>query len=571
MSRNQNSRFATNPTNLDISRSRFARHCDVKFTFNAGDLIPFYVDEVLPGDTFQVDTSKVVRLQTPATPFMDNIYLDYYWFFVPNRLVWEHWRELMGENTTSAWIPEVEYSVPKITSPATTGFTKGTIADYMGVPTGVPGLSINAMPFRAYALICNEWFRDQNLTDPLLIPTNDATQVGVNTRSNPGDYARGGLPFKVAKFHDYFTSCLPSPQKGPDVLLPANQLSPVVTRDAYFDEFGQRNTYPLLFSPATLTGERASASVSGIKNLMASAQQTGETGRRLMVSSSDGSTTTSLAPGVIPENLFAVAPTVGGATVNELRLAFQLQRLYEKDARGGTRYIEILKSHFGVTSPDARLQRPEYLGGSRIPINVNQVISTNGNDNTGSQIGSLGNTGAYSLTIDRHSDFTRSFVEHGFVIGLCCARYDHSYQQGLERFWSRSTRFDYYFPVLANIGEQAVKNKEIYAQGSAVNGVDDEVFGYQEAWADYRYKPSRVAGEMRSNIEDSLDIWHLADYYNSLPRLSDSWIREDLSNIDRVLTVNSSVSDQLFADIYVENYTTRAMPLYSIPGLIDHH
>lgn len=259
--------------------------------------------------------------------------------------------------------------------------------------------------------------------------------------------------------------------------------------------------------------------------------------------------------------------SASATTVNELRMAFQLQKLYEKDAKNGSRYIEILKGHFGVTSPDARLQRPEYLGGNRIPFNVNQVVST-ALAGSAENVENLGTTGAYSLTVDHHSDFTRSFVEHGFIIGVCVARYDHSYQNGIERFWSRKTRFDYYFPVLANIGEQAILNKEIYADGSAK---DSEVFGYQEAWADYRYKPSRVCGEMRSNAQTSLDVWHLADNYNACPALSDSWIREDKNNVDRVLTVASSVSDQIFADFYVQNFTTRPMPLYSIPGLIDHH
>lgn len=569
MSRNQNSRFATNPTNLDISRSRFARHSDVKFTFNIGDLIPFYVDEVLPGDTFQIDTSKVIRLQTPATPFMDNIYLDYYWFFVPNRLVWEHWREFMGENTKSAWIPATERSVPRISAPSVGGFNKGTIADYMGIPTGVRfgvNENISALPFRAYALICNEWFRDQNLTDPLLIPVSDSDTAGVNTRNDPGDYARGGLPFQVAKFHDYFTSCLPSPQKGPDVNIPFSESIGIRTANGTTTD----NTYPILGKILDSSGNRLNNSNN--YGLFAHGLDNGD----YLIGSNATAGNIAVVNTFVPTNLYIPGREMG-VTINELRLAFQLQKLYEKDARGGTRYIEILKSHFGVTSPDARLQRPEYLGGSRIPINVNQVISTNGNQVNTTKPGSLGDTGAYSLTIDRHSDFTRSFVEHGFLIGVCCARYDHSYQQGIERFWTRHTRFDYYFPVLANIGEQAVKNKEIYLQdtsgssGEANHKTNNEVFGYQEAWADYRYKPSRVSGEMRSNIENSLDIWHLADDYGELPKLSDSWIREDKANVDRVLTVQSSVSDQLFADIYVENYTTRAMPLYSIPGLIDHH
>ena len=555
MSRNQNSRFATNPTNLDISRSRFRRDSDVKFTFNAGDVIPFYVDEVLPGDTFSIDTSKVVRLQTPAVPIMDNIYLDYYWFFVPNRIVWEHWKELMGENTASAWIPDVEYQVPQITAPAG-GFDAGTIADYMGIPTKVANISVNALPFRAYALIMNEWFRDENLTDPLNIPFNDATVAGSNGGNYLTDVAKGGKPFKASKYHDYFTSALPAPQKGADVGIGLTGAAPVITTSAGLDS--SANATPLTWNLAS-TGKLYAPTERREFSLNPNSEGNQYT---QSVSSSHGTGSDSVS--VLPRNLVADLGSASAITVNELRMAFQLQKLYEKDARGGTRYIELLKAHFGVTSPDARLQRPEYLGGNRIPININQVVQTSSSVSEQP----LGDTGAYSLTVDFHSDFTRSFVEHGFVIGLCVARYDHSYQQGLERFWSRKSRFDYYFPVLANIGEQAIKNKEIYCVGA---DADDEVFGYQEAWADYRYKPSRVAGEMRSNYDQSLDVWHLSDDYSTLPKLSDDWIREDKSNIDRTLLVNSSVSNQFFCDIYIQNKTTRAMPLYSIPGLIDHH
>lgn len=547
MSRNANSRFAVNPTNLDISRSRFPRHSDIKLTFNVGDVIPFYVDEVLPGDTHQIDTSKVIRLQTPATPFMDNVYLDCYYFFVPNRLVWEHWKEFQGENTKSAWIPEVTYSVPQLVSPAG-GFAKGTLADYMGIPTKVAGLSVNALPFRAYALIMNEWFRDQNLTDPLNIPTDDATRTGVNTGSTPSDVALGGLPFKAAKYHDYFTSALPAPQKGPDVGVGLA---------------GTADVYGSGLVPKIDTDNTKVVRDSGLFSTQINALYYDNPSN---VSDRYGAFFSPKADGVNPLGVADLA-SASSITVNELRMAFQLQKLYEKDARNGSRYIEILKGHFGVTSPDARLQRPEYLGGNRIPFNVNQVVST-ALAGSAENVENLGTTGAYSLTVDHHSDFTRSFVEHGFVIGVCVARYDHSYQNGIERFWSRKTRFDYYFPVLANIGEQAILNKEIYADGSAK---DSEVFGYQEAWADYRYKPSRVCGEMRSNAQTSLDVWHLADNYNACPALSDSWIREDKNNVDRVLTVASSVSDQIFADFYVQNFTTRPMPLYSIPGLIDHH
>lgn len=553
MSRNQQSRFALNPTNIDMSRSKFPRHSSVKFSFNVGDVVPFYVDEVLPGDTFNVKTSKVVRMQSLLTPIMDNIYLDYYFFFVPNRIVWDHWRELNGENRESAWAQTTEYEVPQVTAPAG-GWSVGTIADYMGIPTGVANISVNAMPFRAYAMICDEWFRDENLVDPLYIPKGDAVTVGVNTRINPSDYAAGGQPFVAAKFHDYFTSALPSPQKGPDVGIG-------LTGD--LQVYGDGN--PLHF----FNGSKTPASGDYIfhfnsEGAAAGATVTADQNER---ANSAGYVLTKEMVDLNPTFTSGLTATLSNATsvtINALRMAFQMQKLYEKDARGGTRYIEILKSHFGVTSPDSRMQRPEYLGGSRVPININQVVQTS---ETGSGT-PQGNTAAYSVTTDSHKDFTKSFVEHGFVIGVCVARYTHSYQQGIERFWSRKSRFDYYWPVFANIGEQAILNKEIYAQGTAV---DDEVFGYQEAWADYRYKPSRVSGEMRSAAAQSLDVWHLADEYTALPSLSAGWIQENKATVDRVLAVSEQNANQLFCDIYIENYTTRPMPVYSIPGLVDHH
>ena len=554
MNRNVESHFALNPTNIDMSRSTFDRSHSVKLSFNVGDLIPFYVDEVLPGDTFSVRSSKVVRMQPLVTPIMDNVYLDTYYFFVPNRLVWEHWRQFMGENTESAWLPTTEYEVPQLTAPVSSGWSVGTIADYMGVPTGVAGLSVSALPFRAYALICNEWFRDENLTDPLNISIGDATQVGVNTGNYISDTSLGGLPFKVSKYHDYFTSCLPAPQKGPDVTIPVATAEdlPVVTKSVFVPTPG---TDSLHVVPVTLNNgsSRAYQYVAGNYN--------STFGSSMLISESAPASYNVMSP----NNLWAIQQQASAATINQLRLAFQIQKLYEKDARGGTRYIEILKSHFGVTSPDARLQRPEYLGGNRVPININQIVqqsaTVEGSTPQGNPVG-------LSVTHDTNSDFKKSFVEHGFVIGVMVARYDHTYQQGLERFWSRKDRFDYYWPVFANIGEQAVLNKEIFAQGS---DEDNEVFGYQEAWADYRYKPNRVCGEMRSSYAQSLDVWHLADDYSSLPALSDAWIREDSATVDRVLAVTSKVSNQLFADVYLSNRTTRPMPLYSIPGLIDHH
>ncbi len=558
MNRNTESHFSLAP-HVDISRSRFDRSASLKTSFNVGDVVPFFLEEVLPGDTFSVDTSKVVRLQTLLTPMMDNIYLDTYYFFVPNRLVWNHWKEFCGENTESAWIPETEYSMPQITAPADAGWSVGTIADYFGIPTGVKGLSVSALPFRAYALIINEWFRDQNLQDPLVVPLDDSTVAGVNSGTFVTDVAKGGKPFIAAKYHDYFTSCLPSPQKGPDVLIPSATAGeyPVVgngktlslTNGSVVGGFGGVRSDNTLFAGNGALGLPISESVAGTKF-------SGQLG----VATQD-----LLGENLANSGLIALASGGLGASINQLRLAFQIQKYYEQLARGGSRYTEVVRSFFGVVSPDARLQRPEYLGGNRVPITINQIIQQSGTESSGTPQGTVV---GQSLTTDSHSDFTKSFTEHGFVIGLMVARYDHTYQQGLARMWSRKDKFDFYWPVFANIGEQPVKNKEIFAQGTAE---DDEVFGYQEAWADYRYKPNQVTGEMRSAYTASLDVWHLADDYSALPALSDSWIREDKANVDRVLAVTSSVSNQLFADIYVKNFVTRPMPMYSIPGLIDHH
>lgn len=558
MNRNTESHFSLSP-HVDISRSRFDRSSSLKTSFNAGDVVPFFLEEVLPGDTFSVDTSKVVRMQTLLTPMMDNVYLDTYYFFVPNRLVWDHWKEFCGENTESAWIPQTEYTLPQITSPADQGWSVGTLADYFGIPTGVAGLSVSVLPFRAYALIMNEWFRDQNLQDPLVVPTDDSTVAGVNTGTFVTDVAKGGKPFVAAKYHDYFTSALPAPQKGPDVTIPVatagetyvvgNGKTLGLTNGSVLGALGlspdRQGIYSDKFGSPLDGGVPSANGYTGYFGVPTLEQLAGH-----------------------PENsgLVAVQPSVAQvATINQLRLAFQIQKFYERQARGGSRYTEVVRSFFGVTSPDARLQRPEYLGGNRVPINVNQIVQQSGTESSGTPQGTVV---GQSLTTDKHSDFTKSFTEHGLIIGVMVARYDHTYQQGLNRLWSRKDKFDFYWPVFANIGEQAIKNKEIFAQG---NDKDNEVFGYQEAWAEYRYKPNMVTGEMRSAYAQSLDVWHLADDYSTLPSLSDSWIREDKSNIDRVLAVTSAVSNQFFADIYVKNYCTRPMPMYSVPGLIDHH
>lgn len=559
MNRNTESHFAINPTNIDIQRSTFNRSTQVKTTFNAGELIPIYVEEVLPADTYVMKTAMALRMTTPIHPVMDNCYIDTYFFFIPNRLVWNHWKEFNGENTATAWEQTTEYEIPQLTAPST-GWEKGTIADYMGIPIKVSNISINALPIRAYTLVWNEWFRDQNLQDPAYLNTDDSTTQGSNGTTYQTDAQKGGRPLPVNKYHDYFTSALPQPQKGPSVLLPLGDTAPV-------DVFGNGKSLTLKGS-TNITLAQSSTDVGLVGYTYSSQINNGSSipsGQRSQPLSSGQAIGLSTNPdnsGIIGT---ADLKQATAATINQLRQAFQVQKLYEKDARGGTRYIEIIKSHFGVTSPDARQQRPEYLGGNRTPISMDQVLQTSSTNETSPQ----GNTAAFSLTNSKNTgSFTKSFTEHGIILGLACVRTEHTYQQGIDRMWSRKRRFDYYWPALANIGEQAILNKEIYAQGT---NADDEVFGYQEAWAEYRYKPSRVSGAFRSKYAQSLDIWHYADYYQEQPILGAKWIQETKVNLDRTLAVQSTLEDQFMADFYFECEATRAMPMYSIPGLIDHH
>lgn len=556
MNRNVESHFSTLP-DVDIQRSIFDRSSGHMTTFNAGDLIPIYIDEVLPGDTFKMTSSKVVRAQTLLTPVFGNMYLDTYWFFIPMRLVWDHAKEFFGENTQSAWIPQVQYQIPSISAPSG-GFVSGTIADFLGLPVGVDWTNSavrrpSALPFRAYAKVCQEWFIDQNVSDPLNIPTGDSNQTGSNGSNYINDVANGGMPFKVAKYHDYFTSCLPTAQKGNPVSFNITSDNPLAPVRAYSDRHAVNNGVGVHFVKAS----------DGLALPSGTQQVTFDSTGSL---SYDGSSTSGSLTQAVPNNLWAdiTNSVVGSITINELRLAFQLQKFYEKQARGGSRYIEVIRQHFGVTSPDARLQRTEYLGGNRVPIAVHEVTNS---AQTSQDF--LGDLGAKSVTSDIHEDFERSFTEHGYLLGVCCVRYDHSYPQGLERFWSRRTFEDFYWPVFANLGEQPVYDSEIYADATTM--ANDSVFGYQECWADYRYKPDRCSNLMRPGVSGTLASWNLSDYYTQKPTLSDGWMREDKSMIDRALAVTSANSDQFFADFWFNCVCTRPMPVYSIPGLIDHH
>lgn len=523
-----------------------------KTTMNASKLVPFYLDEMLPGDTFSMDTSIFCRMSTPIHPVMDNAYMDYYYFFVPNRLIWKHWREFMGENTSAPWAQTADYQIPQITDPLN-GWQPGSVADYMGLPTlSTDPITVSALPFRAYTLIWNEWFRSESLQYPSYFVDTDADRQAASANTLPID---GGDLLPVGKFFDYFTSALPEPQRGEAVSLAFSGDAPLntVTADQYLFGSGE----PLNLFTSTDSSPSSGVLAMGQQTIAGQGTTTG-----VSLLSSDPNTTPDFIKG---SNLFADLSGVSAVTINQLRQAFQIQRLLELDARGGTRYISLIKSHFGVTSPDSRLQRPEYLGGRRFSLNMQQVLQTSSTDSTSPQ----GNTAAFSATSSVGSDFTYSATEHGWIVGVCCIRTDHTYQQGINRMWSRTNRYDFYWPALAHLGEQAILNKEIYAYTD--EATQNEPFGYQERWGEYRYKPSFVTGAMRSNRPGgSLDSWHYADYYESLPTLSGDWLQETSANVDRTLAVQSELEDQFICDFSFHLKTVRPMPLYSVPGLVDH-
>ncbi|AXL14565.1 major capsid protein [Microviridae sp.] len=499
----------------NVPRSSFNRSHGCKTTFDAGYLVPVYADEALPGDTFNMNMSYFARLATPIAPVMDNMYLDSFFFAVPLRLIWDNWEKFNGAQDDPD--DSTDYIVPVI--PSGSGVTSQSLSDYLGIPVGVGSITFASFWHRAYNLIWNEWFRDQNLQDSLTVDTGD----GPDTLSNYTLQKRG-------KRHDYFTSCLPFAQKADPVSLSLGDTAPIKT-DSAIDTTSLTIATPNQSDP--------------FKRLDSS-------GGVLITEASSTSTSA---------NLVADLASATASTINEIREAFQIQKLYERDARGGTRYTEIIKSHFGVTSPDARLQRPEYLGGSSSPINISPIAQTSSTDTTTPQ----GNLAAIGTSSSHGAGFNKSFTEHCVIIGLVSARADLTYQQGLNRMFSRSTRFDFYWPALSHIGEQAVLNKEIYATSST--SVNNTVFGYQERYAEYKYKPSIITGKFRSIDADDLDVWHLSQNFAGVPLLNNSFIQED-PPVDRIIATPDE--PHFLFDSYFDLKCARPMPVYSIPGKVDH-
>ena len=497
----------------NIQRSVFDRTHQHKSTFDAGYLVPFYCDEILPGDSFKINATVFARLNTPIVPIMDNLYLDTFFFYVPTRLLWKNWKKFNGEQKNPG--DSIDFLIP--TFKDGTVFNVDSLGDHFGIPTGVALNKVNSLPFRAYNLIYNEWFRDENLQDSVFFDDGDGTD----------DISNFKLLRRCKRF-DYFTSSLPFPQKGDSVDIPLS-----------------RDPIPVSFS--------GNSSANGFVNII-------DNGVTKSLNTNDNHVVVGPSASGVGSYLQADLSSATAATINSLRQAFAVQRMLERDARGGTRYTEILRSHFGVVSPDARLQRPEYLGGRSTRVNINPVVQNSSTNDTSPQ----GNLAAFGVVGSETDVINRSFTEHGYIIGMVMLRADLTYQQGLNRMWSRRTRYDFYWPSLAHLGEQAVLNKEIYAQGTEA---DEEVFGYQERYAEYRYFPSEITGRFRSTYAQPLDSWHLAQKFDSLPTLGPDFIVEN-PPLDRVVAVPSE-PDVLF-DSLISIKAARPMPVYGVPGYLDH-
>ena len=563
---------------LKMGRSKFDLSYDHKTSFNVGDIVPVYLQEIYPGDTFKVKTTFVCRTLSPyLRPVMDNLFMDIYYFFVPNRLVWTRWQEFMGENVNGYWAKSSNIpQVPRVMLPMSDGSDSAigydTVANYFGINIGegitpggdaTPG-AVSDLPFRAFALIYNEWFRNENFEAPVYINTGDYplynSAVLKKTPWSSSNF-HGQVP-KANKLTDYFTACLPAPQKGDAVDIPIGN-APVIALDTvdntkYFDNSG--SGYNVLGWKVYASDEWV---VPGTGLIGMDGGGNSFTGTGYV---RDDEVDFETEAKITPYNLTALNNEVIG-NINDLRFAFQLQKMLEKDARGGTRYVEYLAEHFGCISPDARLQRPEFLGGKRLPLQIQEVAQTSASSETSPQ----GQLAAYGATIG-DAGFSKGFVEHGFVIGVAVVRQRHTYQQGIDRFWLRKDRYDFYDPVFANIGEQPVYKQELYAESiSKKDQENPEIFGYNEAWADLRFRAGKITGILNSTNNSGFDIWHYGDFYTNKPTLNNSWMKETADYVDRTLSVPSSTAPNFIVDFYHKNIAARVLPVYSIPGLVDHH